>query len=215
MGAEGFTELTEVTTPDSLLELNRMFRELYDTSAGDNETVRVYSGVGTPEANIAAGIGSLYLRTDGGTDTSVYRKESGTGNTGWVAIVAPTSPHSTQFKIGSFTRDISLATGTQDVTGLGFDPELVIPMGGQDNTAKMSIGLADGTSNLIVGDRGGDVAGTWNITNPDSILMIHSGGNVYTGDITMITGGFRVSWTKIGAPSGTVTIHYLALRVSA
>ncbi|MFM7013146.1 MAG: hypothetical protein ACKO0Z_28080 [Betaproteobacteria bacterium] len=44
------------------------------------------SGSGTPEGSISAPVGSIYSRTDGAANTSVYRKESGTGNTGWVAI---------------------------------------------------------------------------------------------------------------------------------
>lgn len=43
------------------------------------------SGTGTPEASVTAIAGSLYLRTDGGAGTTLYIKESGTGNTGWIA----------------------------------------------------------------------------------------------------------------------------------
>ncbi len=42
-------------------------------------------GSGTPEGVITAVIGSTFRRTDGGASTSFYVKESGTGNTGWVA----------------------------------------------------------------------------------------------------------------------------------
>jgi len=42
-------------------------------------------GAGTPEGNVTADVGSLYTRTDGGAGTTLYVKESGTGNTGWVA----------------------------------------------------------------------------------------------------------------------------------
>lgn len=41
--------------------------------------------VGTPEGNVEAPVGSLYTRQDGGAGTTLYVKESGTGNTGWVA----------------------------------------------------------------------------------------------------------------------------------
>ncbi len=47
--------------------------------------VRTKSGAGSPEGVVDAAIGSLYLRTDGGVGTTLYIKESGTGNTGWVA----------------------------------------------------------------------------------------------------------------------------------
>jgi hypothetical protein len=42
-------------------------------------------GTGSPEGVVTAGVGSEYTRTDGGAGTASYRKESGTGNTGWVA----------------------------------------------------------------------------------------------------------------------------------
>lgn len=42
-------------------------------------------GAGTPEGAVEASVGSLYLRTDGGAGTTLYVKESGTGNTGWSA----------------------------------------------------------------------------------------------------------------------------------
>jgi hypothetical protein len=45
----------------------------------------LYSGTGTPESAVTAGVGSLYLRTDGGAGTTFYVKESGVGNTGWVS----------------------------------------------------------------------------------------------------------------------------------
>lgn len=46
---------------------------------------RILSGSGDPEGSVTAVVGSLYLRTDGGTDTTLYVKESGSGNTGWAA----------------------------------------------------------------------------------------------------------------------------------
>jgi hypothetical protein len=43
------------------------------------------SGPGSPEGFVTAVVGSLYMRTNGGAGTTLYVKESGTGNTGWVA----------------------------------------------------------------------------------------------------------------------------------
>lgn len=40
---------------------------------------------GTPEGAVAAKVGSMLLRTNGGAGTTLYIKESGSGNTGWVA----------------------------------------------------------------------------------------------------------------------------------
>lgn len=50
-----------------------------------NTAATITSGTGTPEAAVTAPVGSLFLRTDGGASTTLYVKESGSGNTGWVA----------------------------------------------------------------------------------------------------------------------------------
>lgn len=42
-------------------------------------------GTGSPEGVVPGVVGSEWIRTDGGTSTTYYVKESGTGNTGWVA----------------------------------------------------------------------------------------------------------------------------------
>lgn len=43
----------------------------------------INTGSGSPESVVTAPVGSLYLRSDGGAGTTLYVKESGTGNTGW------------------------------------------------------------------------------------------------------------------------------------
>lgn len=43
------------------------------------------AGTGSPEGVYTAPVGSIFSRTNGGAGTSLYVKESGTGNTGWVA----------------------------------------------------------------------------------------------------------------------------------
>lgn len=48
-------------------------------------TCKILTGAGTPEGAVTAGVCSIFLRTDGGAATTLYVKESGAGNTGWVA----------------------------------------------------------------------------------------------------------------------------------
>lgn len=43
-------------------------------------------GNGSPEGVVTAPVGTLYRRTDGGASSTLYVKESGTGNTGWKAV---------------------------------------------------------------------------------------------------------------------------------
>lgn len=70
--------------------------EVWDTSgsvptidmrsdAGTSLT-KIFSGSGTPEGVVTANVGSLFMRTDGGAGTTLYVKESGTGNTGWAGV---------------------------------------------------------------------------------------------------------------------------------
>lgn len=46
---------------------------------------RLHVGNGSPEGVVSASVGDMYNRKDGGVGTTLYIKESGTGNTGWVA----------------------------------------------------------------------------------------------------------------------------------
>ena len=57
--------------------------QMYNNASGAGGSIM--TGSGTPEGAVSATVGSLFMRTDGGTGTSLYVKESGTGNTGWVA----------------------------------------------------------------------------------------------------------------------------------
>jgi trimeric autotransporter adhesin len=58
--------------------------QTYFINAGG--TIFWKAGTGSPEGVVTAGAGSVWSRTDGSTNTSLYRKESGVGNTGWVAV---------------------------------------------------------------------------------------------------------------------------------
>lgn len=53
-------------------------------------TNKILLGDGSPEGVVTADVSSIYLRQDGGASTSIYIKESGTGNTGWVPFVTGT-----------------------------------------------------------------------------------------------------------------------------
>ena len=55
------------------------------TGAGSHEMAGDFLHTGSPESSIAADIGSVCYRVNGGSNTTLYIKESGTGNTGWTA----------------------------------------------------------------------------------------------------------------------------------
>lgn len=81
----GFDTRTEIDSPsDGTLSMH--------TNGGSSFTalvlgsIGIYQGSGSPEGVVTAATGSIYLNTAGGTDTSLYTKGSGAGNTGWVAV---------------------------------------------------------------------------------------------------------------------------------
>lgn len=65
-----------------------MAERVFDTNLriGGPSGPLIISGAGAPETVVTAPVGSIYLQTNGGANTSVYRKESGVGATGWVAV---------------------------------------------------------------------------------------------------------------------------------
>lgn len=51
--------------------------------------VLIQNGANSPEGVVTAPVGSIYQRTNGVANATVYVKEGGVGNTGWVAYGAP------------------------------------------------------------------------------------------------------------------------------
>lgn len=67
-----------VTTPKTDREWQKWLRESHD--------MRVLFGDGSPEGVVTANRGTIYLRTDGSTSTTLYVKTASDGaNTGWTA----------------------------------------------------------------------------------------------------------------------------------
>jgi len=77
--------LAFTTGGDKALQLNSDQSATFFGSLTLNAGPKILAGSGTPEGSATAPVGSTYQRTDGGSGTSFYVKESGTGNTGWVS----------------------------------------------------------------------------------------------------------------------------------
>lgn len=84
---DGFIQLgpDDLKTTAGAAKLCNMLQALFNNVPGDGTTIQDFTGYGSPNGVITAGIGSTYRRIDGSTSTSFYVKESGTGNTGWTA----------------------------------------------------------------------------------------------------------------------------------
>lgn len=76
--------LGSATMPFKRLYVGEMIRLGYG-GTDTTQPIKIMFGKGSPEGVVSANQGSLYLRTDGGTTTTLYVKTSGSGNTGWTA----------------------------------------------------------------------------------------------------------------------------------
>lgn len=70
--------------PRTVYSATSVISPVFQTASGIYWT----SGAGSPEGSVTANVGALYSRNNGSTGTTLYVKETGTGNTGWVAAGA-------------------------------------------------------------------------------------------------------------------------------
>jgi polygalacturonase len=76
-----------------IIQKNAATTNFFSLAGGVSAPACLISGSGSPESVHAAGIGSVYQRTDGGSSTSLYVKEAtSTGSTGWVAVGTGAAP---------------------------------------------------------------------------------------------------------------------------
>lgn len=116
---------------------------------------------------------------------------------------------------GSFTRSTATASGTQAVTGVGFLPTAIIFLMTRPNENESSTGYTDGTTDLcILTPDTANVAGDWDSNTTKVIHNVQAAVTEYQGALSSFDAdGFTIQWTRVGAPSGTIRIHYFALAV--
>ena len=143
-------------------------------------------------------------------------------------------------KIGYFQWDSANSAGSQAVTGLGFQPSLIIFDSNIHNDKFHSLGMAatnvvSGSANntttfeqtaggstttstatrVAIWDRSPASADTYQ-SNIDRVIFGWTGNSTGTwvqGDISSYdSDGFTIAWTKSGSPSGTVNINYAAFK---
>jgi hypothetical protein len=81
-----------------------------NTSFNGSTAVKILWGSGSPEGVATANVGSVYFRTDGASGTTLYTKESGTGNAGWAAMAPSTINWSVPGAIGATTPNTGVFT---------------------------------------------------------------------------------------------------------
>ena len=113
-------------------------------------------------------------------------------------------------KVGSFTRDMTLASGTQSITGIGCQPKGIIFLTVKNVTLKACWGLSDGSAELAILH---DSTPRFSQNPIDCIYYDDRAGNTYAGDVNSLdSDGFTINWLKTNSPVGTLTIYYMTIR---
>lgn len=136
-------------------------------------------------------------------------------STAGMPVLDLVGPVTQNFSVGTFTRDISTASGTQTVTGVPFRPKAVIFFGNITGTSRASWGMdIAGGATFCVYDNFVVAADTYgNVTNAS--ILLESGitpDYAFAAVRNFTADGWVLDWTKVSAPVGSATIGYLALR---
>lgn len=163
-------------------------------------SVQDLAGSGSPESAVTAAVGSVYRRTDGGTATTLYLKESGSGNTGWVPVggsgggAPSTATYLTQTADGTLSAEqalSSLSTGLMQVT--------------TSTGAVTSVTTSAGVSGLLSDETG---SGALVFGTAPTISSLTFGSNSITGSsaVTFAAGGSNQGVNLTPTGTGQVTI---------
>jgi hypothetical protein len=111
----------------------------------------------------------------------------------------------------SFTRDLSAASGTQAITGVGFTPTAVLFVGGVGGSGTWGLVDSARTSGNLT-----NIGTTISFTlNTSAITFFTEATASHFQQATVQSydaDGFTLSWTKTGSPTGTATMKALCFR---
>lgn len=136
---------------------------------------------------------------------------------GWILLNPKAAQYSdTSIQVGNLTRDLTLAAGTQAITGVGFTPKAVIFFASRGQTALTSWGMDRITTKGVIFNNADDIAGRMDKSNAadQSIVLRESATVLSYGKVESFDAdGFTISWTKAGTPVGSCGVIYMAFRI--
>lgn len=119
------------------------------SAAFDGTGPSIRAGANSPEGVVSAAVGSIFLRSDGASGTTVYTKVSGSGNTGWEVLG------------GGSANDLAATLAAGNTTGAN---DIIVSAG-------QKILVDTGASQLSIGGLSGDGEGR-------DTLISSTGGNL-------------------------------------
>ena len=115
--------------------------------------------------------------------------------------------------VGTFTRDMTLATGTQAITSIGFRPTAIQFISAKEFTISYSSGFSGGNTSRSWGLQD-DTTDAWH--DPGNGVCIYvrtSSSDGQAGSLNSFDAdGFTIGWLKQGTPTGTLRVSYIAYK---
>lgn len=113
--------------------------------------------------------------------------------------------------VGSTTYDLSTATGDQAITGVGFQPSMIIAFAAVETSTQAFWGMSDGTTDKGVYSNKGGTADNFGSADGVAFFQVSSGNQNTATLKTFDTDGFTLTWTKLGTITGIATVNYIAI----
>lgn len=217
-GAEGTTILGSQTSggKGELFYTDEDDNDIQITNAGKingasvGTTAVPATGGGTGQTTIAQGE-ILY-----GSAANVISK-LGVGTAGMFlktlgAAANPAWAYAPVVKTIQETYDLSTASGTQAITGVGFTPRIIYFFCCQNGNARMSIGWSESVTPKHNCLYFSDTGAIWTSSTSTSIVA-GSSGNQQVGYVsTFGADGFTITWVKSGTLTGTLNIFAFCIQ---
>ena len=172
-----------------------------------------------PDASVTLASGTMNDATNLSGNIPVSNLNSGTAagaTTFWrgdATWVAPPGGVSNMYMTTQASRDMTAASGTQDVTGFGFDPTHILVHGGIEGAVPRCVGQYS----VAIGNRATTITET-NVVRLDTgyaaIFFTGWGATAQKGALSLITDGFRITWVKSGSPTGTAYMFFAGWRAA-
>ena len=118
----------------------------------------------------------------------------------------------------SGTRDMTVAAGSQAITGLGFKPSTIMMVACEiaDPSASVGFGsstvIAAGTAGCLIDDSNAGVADDWTMSSGKIIGVTQPGGSYNAVINSFDDTGFTFGWQRNGTPSGDIFYRYVAIQ---
>ena len=113
---------------------------------------------------------------------------------------------------GTFTRDMTTASGTQNIAhGLAVTPAVIWLVATSGAAGEASVGIGAGVTDHGLHDNRNVTANTW-VQNANSVHMFQGAGTSYEGQISAIDGtNITITWTRNGTPTGTISGRWVVM----